>query len=120
MGAKRSRIEPEVFAAEDPYRNIVRLERSTWERHIIQKHQEMAGSEESVKKVVQAPDIIRESTLDRDCVAFENATLRVLALYETTGFAKGLSFGKVTTAYPKGSSGKANVGTVIYRKGDKL
>jgi len=74
-----------VFAAEDPYRNIVRLERDTWEGHILAKHDDLPSdiTKDALKEIIEKPDRIRISTSDADMAAFERDDLRALVLYET-------------------------------------
>jgi hypothetical protein len=112
---RRSKREDLVFAVEDPYKNIVRLERYTWDEHITRRHPEVAGTAESVlRALISSPDKIRMSTLDQDVAAFEDGTLRALVLYEDLEFTKGETFGRVTTVYPY-TGVPSSVGKVIFQ-----
>ena len=87
-----------IFATEDPYKNIVRLERDTWERHITKKHEEVGGREFDIRKTIETPDRIKRSTRDQDVVAFEKCDLRAFVQYEALDFEQGNTFGKLTSS----------------------
>jgi hypothetical protein len=105
-----------IFATEDPYRNIVRLERDTWEVHILPRHDDLPSGTtgETVRNLIKEPDRIRVSTTDDDVLAFENSTIRALVLYESTDYRSGNTFGRVTTVYPPDESRHPNVGETIW------
>lgn len=110
------RLPAFAFAVEDPYKNIVRLERGTWEKHIILRHPEVSGtSVETLRRLIESPDRIRRSTQADDMVAFEDGTLRAFVVYDDADFTTGETFGRVSTVYPDTGT-PSTVGPVIYEK----
>lgn len=105
-----------VFAVEDPFRNIVRLERDSWEIHITRKHPEVDGLEQQARKLIEEPDAIYESTLDMDTAVFESKELRAVVMFEATEYPIGDTFGKVVTVYPNDGKPLSTIGRVIHRK----
>lgn len=115
----REKRRDTVFVAEDPYRNIVRLERDTWENHVLPRHDDIPSDTtgETLKKLIESPCRIRPSTTDEDVLAFENDTLRALVLYEDLNYTSGETFGRVTTVYLPDESRHPNVGDPIWVAG---
>jgi hypothetical protein len=114
----RQRRADTVFVSEDPFTNIVRLERSTWEDHISLKHPEVAGRELEVKSLIESPDRVFLGRYD-DTAVFENAALRAAVQYDTTTFFRGgtsgeVVTGKVNTVYPNDPHGHPNVRQLIF------
>jgi hypothetical protein len=121
MEAKRSGRREQradlVFAIEDPYKNIVRLERNTWETHITAKHGDVVGREVDVKNLIASPDVIKGSTKFSDIAFFEGGGLRAIVQYESENFTTGASFAKLNTVYLNDGTKPAFVGGILYTSG---
>lgn len=95
-----------IFAAEDPFHNIVRLERFTWENHIVPGHPEVEDTKVAVlKRIVETPDTVHRSAAAADCAIFQGSNLVAVVMYETEDFASSaqhrFTFGRIATVYPQ-------------------
>ena len=115
-GARRKRADL-IFAAWDPFNNMVRLERNTWESHISPKHPEVSGRDADIKQLIGSPDLIKGNTKMPDVAFFEGFGLRAIVLYESEQFTGGDSFGRIATVYANDGTQPANVGGVLYTGG---
>jgi len=99
----------------------VTLYEEDWVGHVLVRHPEMKGQEETVKRAVEDPHHMREGDYP-DSRAFEIPSItnpngiRAFVRYEREMFIDGGIDGLVTTAYPIDPKIKSKVGPIIYTK----
>jgi hypothetical protein len=100
----------------------VSLYEEDWYRHVLIRHPEMNGLEQTVKRAVEDPHHMREGDYP-DSRAFEVPSvtnpegIRVFVRYDREMFVEGGVDGTVTTAYPINSRRfNSKVGKIIYTK----
>ncbi len=117
------RLEACLFEVSDLYGNTVSLSLERWQ--YIQKHPEMCGQEEAVRKALQEPTVISMSSdsdqrfiFDRHHPSAQRSNIvRVVVEYDSCEIQKGSSTGDVITAYGPLKSNTGSIGSMIYFSG---
>jgi hypothetical protein len=99
-----------VFSITECFGNLVKLQKQTWEGHILdpsEGHPQMSGYETLVQQVLKDPFEVWEGMFPTSAVFISEALvgpspegIRVVVNYRDITFEKGSTTGFVTTAYP--------------------